>query len=235
LNGRRKAFEIIRSGEIGKIIHAKYNFRAPHRGDPNLPWTWWSDEKMGGGALGAIGSHAFDTLRWITGAEITSIFCQLQTHVKERRDEKSGEVRAVTTDDETNMLLRFADGEFVKDATANVSLSMVEYPIYQNRVEVFGTKGAVRVEFDGEIFVGKKGLESWEKLDIELNRAVEGVKNTGWNNGFLAFAEPIIKALQNGETAVENAATFEDGYRNQILLDAARESNEKGSVVKLAS
>lgn len=233
LNGRMKVCELIRAGEIGKIIHAKYNFRAPHRGDPNLPWTWWSDEKMGGGALGAIGSHAIDTLRWITGAEISQIFCQLQTHVKERRDEKSGEMRVVTTDDETNMLLRFADGEFVEDATANVSLSMVEYPVYQNRVEVFGTKGALRVEFDGEIFVGKKGVESWEKLDIELNKAVEGVKNTGWNNGFLAFAEPIIKAMQNGETTVENAATFEDGYRNQIVLDAARESNEKGCAVKL--
>ena len=233
LNGRRRAFEMIGAGEIGKIIHAKYNFRAPHRGDPNLPWTWWSDEKMGGGALGAIGSHAFDTLRWMTGAEIAQVFCQLQTHVKERRDEKTNVMRAVTTDDETNMILRFAGGEFVEDATANVSLSMVEYPIYQNRVEIFGTTGAIRVEFDGEIFIGKKGVESWGKLDIELNRAVEGVKNTGWNNGFLAFAEPIIKALRNGETMVKNAATFEDGYRNQVLLDAAHKSNETGCAVKI--
>ena len=43
LNGRRKAYEMIRAGEIGKIRHLKYNFRAPHRGDPNSPWTWWSD------------------------------------------------------------------------------------------------------------------------------------------------------------------------------------------------
>ena len=77
LNGRRRAFEMIRSGEIGKIRHAKYNFRAPHRGDPNLPWTWWSDEKQGGGALGAIVSHVFDTLRWFTDAEISGVFCQL--------------------------------------------------------------------------------------------------------------------------------------------------------------
>lgn len=235
LNGRIKAFEMIRAGEIGKIIHAKYNFRAPHRGDPNLPWTWWSDAKMGGGALGAIGSHAFDTLRWMIGAEIESVFCQLQTHVKNRRDENSGEMRRVTTDDETNMILRFAGGKSVEDATANVSLSMVEYPIYQNRVEIFGTTGALRVEFDGEILVGRKGVEDWEKLDIELNRAVEGVKNTGWNNGFLAFAAPVIKALRNGETTVENAATFEDGYRNQLVLDAARESNETGCAVKIES
>ncbi len=62
LNGRRKAKEIIESGEIGKVRHAKYNFRAPHRGSPDSPWNWWSDIKSGGGALGAIGSHVFDSL-----------------------------------------------------------------------------------------------------------------------------------------------------------------------------
>ena len=91
----------------------------------------------------------------------------------------------------------------------------------------------MRVEFDGELFVGKPGEESWIKADIKPNPAVEGARNTGWNNGFLALAEPIIKALQNGETSVENAATFEDGYRNQVVLDAARESSEKGCAVKL--
>ncbi len=233
LNGRKKAFEMIRAGNLGKIRHAKYNFRAPHRGDSSLPWTWWSDETQGGGALGAIGSHVFDTLRWMTGAEISKIFCQLQTHVKDRRDERTGEMREVTTDDEANLILRFADGEFTEDATANVSLSMVEYPIYQNRVEIFGTKGAVRVEFDGELFVGEAGKESWQKLDLNLNEAVEGVRNTGWNNGFLAFATEIVEALREGKTSVENGATFEDGYKIQVALDAARESSRTGKMISL--
>lgn len=233
LNGRRRAFEMIRGGDIGKIIHAKYNFRAPHRGDVNLPWTWWSDENAGGGALGAIGSHAFDTLGWLLGAEIKSVFCQLQTQVKQRRDEKTGEMRDVTSDDETNMILRFSDSDWAQNATANVSLSMVEYPIYQNRVEVFGTKGAIRVEYDGELFVGNAGEENWQKTDISLNQAVEGARNTGWNNGFLAFATELIEALKDGKTAVENAATFADGCKIQLALDAARESNKTGAVVKI--
>jgi predicted dehydrogenase len=233
LNGRRRAFELLRNGEIGKVRHAKYNFRAPHRGDTSLTWTWWSDEAQGGGALGAIVSHVFDSLRWFTGAEISSVFCQLQTHVKERRDEKAGEMRRVTTDDEANLILRFSDGDFTEDATANISVSMVEYPIYQNRIELFGSKGAIRVEFDGELFVGYAGEESWKKIDLELNEAVEGVRNTGWNNGFLTFANEIINALKQGKTEVENAATFEDGYKIQLALDAARKSNETGMQVNL--
>ena len=233
LNGRRQAREILQSGEIGKIRHAKYNFRAPHRGSPESPWNWWSETSMGGGALGAIGSHVFDSLRWFTNAEISRIFCQLQTHVKERIDKKSGEMKAVSTDDEANLILRFADGGLCEDATANVSLSMVEYPAYQNRVEFFGTKGAIRVEYDGEFFIGKPDGETWRRVEIDLNEGLENVRDTGWNNGFLAFATEIVKAIQTGETTIENAATFADGYQVQLLMDAARESDETGAVVKL--
>lgn len=232
LNGRRRAFEMVRAGEIGKIRHAKYNFRAPHRGDPQAPWTWWSDAAQGGGALGAIGSHVFDSLRSLTGAEISRVFCQLQTHVKQRRD-AGGTLRAVTTDDEANLILRFADGDYTADATANVSVSMVEYPIYQNRVELFGTRGALRIEFDGELFVGKPGVESWQRIEIDLNPALEGVRNTGWNNGFLAFAGEITRALRAGETTVANAATFEDGYQVQLALEAARASDASGKMIEL--
>ena len=233
LNGRRTARRMIFDGEIGKIRHVKYNFRAPHRGGADLPWNWWSDLNAGGGALGAIGSHVFDSLRWFTGAEISSVFCQLQTHVKERRDAKSGQIRAVTTDDETNLILRIADGELTEDATANVSLSMVEYPSYQNRIEIFGTSGAVRVEHDGELFVGKAGEEAWRKVEIDLNESVDGARATGWNNGFLAFATEIVKTLRAGETSVAKAATFADGYRVQLLMDAARESDKTRAAVNL--
>ncbi len=82
--GRQKAYAMIRNGEIGKIRHAKWNFRAPHRGDPNLPWNWWSDIEHGGGALGAINSHIIDSFNWFLGADVSSVFCQLQTHVKRR-------------------------------------------------------------------------------------------------------------------------------------------------------
>jgi predicted dehydrogenase len=220
LNGRRKAFELIRDGEIGKIRHVKYNFRAPHRGDESLPWTWWSD------------AHIFDSLRWFTGAEISQVFCQLQTHVK-RREDAEGNLREVTSDDESNLILRFAGNELTEDATASISTSMVEYPAYQNRMELFGTAGALRVEYDGELFVGKPGEGTWQKVEIDLNDRLETAANTGWNNGFLVFAREIVRALQAGETELENAATFEDGYKIQIALDAARESSASGCAVKI--
>lgn len=232
LNGRKKAYEMIRANEIGKIRHIRYDFRAPHRGNPELPWNWWYDATQGGGVLGAIVSHIFDSIHWLAGTDISTVFCQLQTHIKQRRD-KDGVLHQVTSDDEANLLLRLSDSDFVEDATANISASMVEYPAYQNRMEIFGSKGSLRIEFDGELFIGKPDREEWSRVAVEPNEELEGVKNTGWGTAFLAFAKELIRALREGQTTLHHAATFEDGYKVQLALDAARKSNELGCVVKL--
>ncbi|MBA4183069.1 MAG: Gfo/Idh/MocA family oxidoreductase [Acidobacteria bacterium] len=233
LHGRLKAFEIIRSGEIGAIRHAKCNFRNGSRGKADTAWNWWSDQRVGGGALGAVGSHSIDSLLWLLDAEVSDVFCQLHTHVKKRRDEESGEMREVTTDDEANLVLHFADSDSATDATGTISVSMVEYPDYKNQVELFGTKGSLRIEHRGELFIGKADAKDWRAIDVNLGKAVEGIPDTGFSRGFMNFAPKIVEAIQTGETRIEHAATFEDGCKIQKVLDAARKSNETGAMVKL--
>lgn len=233
-HGRKAAFEMIRAGEIGKIRHAKYVFRAPNRGDASLPWNWWSDEKQGGGALGAIGSHVIDTLQWFLGADISEVFCQLQTHVKNRKDTQTEQLRAVTSDDETNLIFRFADGDLIEDATGTASISMVERPNYQHSVELVGTDGSLRIEYKGEVFLAKAGDEDWRRIeDISLGTQIEGAPDTGFSRGFMEFAPEIVQALREGKTEIEQAATFADGLQIQKVLDAARESHEKRCAVKI--
>jgi predicted dehydrogenase len=232
-NGRQKAFEILRNGDIGKIIHAKYDFRNASRGDTNLPWNWWSDESQGGGALGAIGSHVIDSFRWFLGADIASVFCQLQTHIKNRRDEKSDEMHRVTSDDESNLILRFADGDLTEDATGIVSVSMVERPKYKNLIEFFGTKGALRVGYRGEIFLAAENERDWREIEVEFDRPLENVADTGFARGFTSFAPKIIEAIQAGKSDIQHAATFADGLKVQEVIDAAHESNRIGAIVKI--
>ena len=226
--GRQKAYAMLRDGEIGKVRHAKYIFQAPHRGNPDIPWNWWSDIKQGGGALGAVGSHIIDSFNWFLGTEISSIFCQLQSQVKERRD-KNGELRPVTTDDESNMLLRFADGELTRDATGLVSVSMTEGPKYTNRIEFYGSGGALRIEHRGDVYIAKTGERDWSEVDVEFANPVEGVPDTGFSRGFMDFAPKIVEAIRDGKTEIEWAATFEDGLKVQRVLDAAHESNVAGA------
>jgi predicted dehydrogenase len=232
-NGRQKAQKMLHNGEIGKIIHAKYNFRNASRGTLDVPWNWWSDAGAGGGALGAIGSHIIDSFHWFLGAKISSVFCQLQTHVKERHDEKSGKMREVTSDDESNLILRFSGGDLTEDATGIVSVSMVEYSKYQNRIEFFGTEGAMRVGHRGEIFLAKKDDKDWREIEVNFDKPLEGIPDTGFSRGFMSFAPKIVEAIVEGRTEIENAPTFADGLRVQEVLDAAQKSNKTGVVVKL--
>lgn len=231
-SGRQTAREMLRNGEIGKVRHAKYNFRAPHRGDPNLPWNLWSDINAGGGALGAITSHIIDSFHWFLDADISHVFCQLQTHIKERRGE-NGELQPVTADDESNLVLRFGDSNLTSDATGLISVSMTENPKYHNRMEFFGTDGAMRVDHRGELYVAKTGETDWRSIDVGLGEPVESVADTGFSRGFMDFAPKIIEAIREGKTQIRHAATFEDGLTVQIVLDAARESNKSGCVVKI--
>ena len=230
-HGRRTAWKMMREGLIGKVRHAKYNFRVPHRGDPNVAWNWWSDAEAGGGALGAINSHIIDSFNWFLEADISSVFCQLQTHIKQRPYD--GVLRDVTTDDEANMLLRFADGDFTDDATGLVSVSMVEQPEYVNRLEFFGTEGAVRIDQRGELWIAKNGEKGWTDIAVDLGLAIPGIADSGFPRAFMTFAPHIVEAIRNGETSIEHAATFADGVRVQRVLDAARESNATGAVVTL--
>jgi predicted dehydrogenase len=232
LPGRQKAFAMLRDGAIGKIGHAKYNFRAGYRADTSLPWNWWSDIEQGGGALGAINSHIIDSFRWLLGTEVSSVSCQLRTHVKERSFD--GAKRKVTSDDEANMILRFADSELTGGATGLVSVGMAELPEYQNRVELFGSEGAMRIDGNGELFLAKNGESSWMQIETDIGKLVDGMPDSGFSRGSMFLAPKIVDAIAAGRTEIENAATFEDGHQVQKVLDAARESDAEGRVVNLS-
>jgi len=232
LPGRIRMRELLRQREIGKVRHAQVVFRSDSRADTNRPWNWWSDVKQGGGTLGAIGSHVIDGFHWLLSAEISEVFGNLATHVRERED-KTGKLRAVTTDDEVSLLLRFAESELTAGATANVSLSMVDPGKTEHRLEIFGSQGGLMIEEAGELWQSKVGDGEWRRVETERGDLASGMRDGGWARGFTAFSKQIVEALRDGRTTIEGAATFEDGYRTQLVLDAARRANESGCWTKV--
>jgi predicted dehydrogenase len=234
LNSRRVMRGMLQTGAIGTVRHCNYVFRSDYRGVADRPWDWWSDEAMGGGALGAIGSHVVDSFRWILSAEVTKVLGMLTTHIKQRRDKTSGGVRPVTTDDEAKLLFRFSDGPHTEGATGAASISVVESGKYENRFEVYGTKGALMVEETGELWLSPVGSGAWRPVPVEQDHMAVGMREGSWSRGFTAFSVAICEALRAGRTTVKDAATFEDGYRVQLALDAIRASNESGCWVTIS-
>jgi predicted dehydrogenase len=225
LNSRRVMRGMLQTGAIGAVRHCNYVFRSDYRGIADRAWDWWSDETMGGGALGAIGSHVVDSFRWILSAEVTKVLGMLTTHIKQRPD-KAGGMRVVTTDDEAKLLFRFSDGPHTENATGAASISVVESGKYENRLEVYGSKGALMVEETGELWLSPTGSGAWRPVQVEQDHMARGMREGSWSRGFTAFSIAICEALRAGKTTVKDAATFADGYRVQLVLDAIRASNE---------
>ena len=228
LKSRRMMRSMLTSGAIGAVHHCNYVFRSDYRGVLDRPWDWWSDETMGGGTLGAIGSHVVDSFRWILSTEMSAVSCMLTTHIAERPDKSTGAIRRVTSDDEAKLHFRFADSALTQKATGSAALSVLESGSYENRLEIYGSTGALMVEETGELWHSPAGSGVWQPVQVHQDPMAPGMRPASWSRGFAAFACDMVEALREGRKTVEGAATFEDGYRVQLVLDAARASNASG-------
>ena len=228
LPARLELHRLCREGHLGSIRHAEYLLHSPGRRDPALPWSWWSDRECGGGALGAIGSHAVDSLRHLLG-EVESVRGSLATLIPQRRDPASGTMRAVTADDYAAAWLRFASG-----ARATLLVSTVEGE-REHRLTLAGSEGCARLDEQQPLRTAL-GREPWKTAGApeDLPPSTElGIPDTDWARAFLRFSRRIVEAVLEGRAQVDGAATFEDGHRVQRVLDAVRRSEERGSWVEV--
>src|SRR5262249_30352578 len=78
--GTAYCLELVRDGYLGALrmmeFSAHFGFRAAA---DDYDWNWWSDESKGGGALGAVASHALDLLRQAAGSP-RRVLCELKTY-----------------------------------------------------------------------------------------------------------------------------------------------------------
>lgn len=227
---RRLLREWIATGRFGRILHASYRIQSPGLRDGNRPWSWWFDAARGGGTLGALGSHAVDSLRVLLG-EVEGVQGRLGTAHPTRPDPETDQAREVTADEMAFAWLRFRSG-----ASAEISLSPVE-AVRLHRMTVAGTGGWAQLDEQGPLLAAF-GDQAPEEIgvddDLSGNAELE-IPDTDWARSFLRFARQIVRTLQSGESRVALAADFEDGHRNQQVLDAIRAANAAAAWIPVES
>ncbi|MEO6394841.1 MAG: Gfo/Idh/MocA family oxidoreductase [Devosia sp.] len=101
----RQARELVKSGALGKIrvVQAEYaqDWLSTPADPGNKQAAWRTDPKRSGagGAIGDIGTHAYNLLRFVSGLQTEAVSADLQSFVKGRK-----------VDDNVHILLRFKRG-----------------------------------------------------------------------------------------------------------------------------
>ncbi|MFM9048019.1 MAG: Gfo/Idh/MocA family protein, partial [Cyanobium sp.] len=75
--------ELLQQGVLGEPWLVKLDWLMSSRADASRPWSWYSQAAAGGGVLGALGTHAFDTLHWLIGPTV-ALQSRLSTAIAER-------------------------------------------------------------------------------------------------------------------------------------------------------
>lgn len=206
----RYAKHLIEQGTLGKINHVYSQYLQSWSINEEVPLFWrFRKELSGSGALGDLGSHILDLKRFLVG-ETVRVFADAGTIVKERSLLGGEGKGTVDVDDFCHVLARFEDG-----ASSSMSISRFAFGRgnYQ-QVEIFGTRGALvyNLEEEDSIHVKLGEDQAFQKVDIP--------------DSFAANQMQSFFDLLNGRGDGLDA-TIEDGYLNQLTLDAIIQSSEE--------
>lgn len=213
---RARIAELIHGGDLGEIRHVNItNIGASWANPASRPkGDWWSDATMGGGRMGANGSHQIDMLRWWLG-EPASVIGQALTVVPDRVCKNTGEPWTATSDDLSHMTLEMQSG-----ALAQVFMSGVASANMGNDTQVFGTKGTITLSNSDEKLYFAKAGESFHDISVkDPNASLDGLNKGIWNVSVLAALQELCGAIKD-DRALQRGASFVDGLRNQMVVDA---------------
>jgi len=217
---RRKVKALIESGFIGEIRHALITNIGPSWATPETrpKGDWWSLKDQGGGRLGANGSHQVDLLRWWCG-EPAAVVGQALTMVPNRIDKATGTPWIATADDTTHFTLEMRSG-----AVVTVFLSGVARHSMDNVTQIYGSEGTILLNnSDERVMVAKAGEPFTDMSETDPNAALPGVNKGIWNVSVVSLMRELASAIGERRQPREGA-TFHDGWRNQLVLDAVQQS-----------
>jgi predicted dehydrogenase len=220
----RYARELVQNGTLGDIYHVSMDYlQSWALPQCNTPLVWrFIKEKAGSGALGDLGSHALDLVRFVTGKNYTKVIADAETFIKERPLPGGGSGIS-DVDDFCNYMTRLEGG-----ASAHFQISRFCYGRgnYQ-RMEIYGSKGALVYWLDRnqgkdelEICAGKPFGDLGMYIPVQVPRHFAGDQSQ-------SFAD-ILNGRGDG-----TAATIRDGYENQKVLDAIIASFEEKKWISL--
>ena len=197
----------ISNGKIGNLRNLHIISRDPE--PPPISYI-----KESGGLFRDMTIHDFDMARFIMGCEVEEVFaygnCLVDTAIGE-----AGDIDSAT------VLLKFENG-----AIATIENSRESKYGYDQRLEVFGSEGAIKVgnPLKSEVCIATEiGSTSDRHLNFFMDR---------YESSYLEEIRVFIDSLKNNKPM---PVTGEDGLKAMILAEAANQSLKENRPIQIDS
>jgi UDP-N-acetylglucosamine 3-dehydrogenase len=208
-----KAKEILKTGKLGKVLTFRTAFGHPGPEgwsvDGKGSWFFRKAEAVMG-AMGDLGVHKSDLIRWLLDDEVTEVAAFVSTLHKENTD----------VDDNATCILRMKGG-----AVGSLVASWTQYKGGDNSTVLWCENGVMHI-----------GTHPEDQVIVELrDGSVERYKVGAMATNEKQTASGVIDAFVNSiVTATPPSISGEEGLKSLQVILAAFESQASGKFVSLA-
>jgi len=239
------AKKLIDEGAIGRIYHFHARYLQEWIMDPDFPLVWrLRKDVAGSGALGDLGAHSVDLAHLLVG-DIASVAALARTFIKERPlPENPAKKGKVDVDDGVESLIEFKNGAIGHLTASRFCGGRKNY----QHIEIYGEKGSISFNLE-RINELKVHLRSHDVKDLEpsfhdtlITEAYHPYWENWWPHGHVIGWEHaqihevyhLLNAIANDRNVGPIGATFEDGYRCNVVLDSIIKSASTGKRIQVS-
>jgi len=236
----RLARQLIEQGALGKIYHLRgcYLQEPGHNPSAPLEECWYATGTRSGILLG-IGSHIIDMARFLIG-EVASVTGLVRTW-NPTRVNRSGATEIVTADEGNLALVEFSNGTTGTLESSGVATGRKN----QHTWEINGAKASLRWDLEDPNHLWVYSDEAMPQVhgftSVSVTDASHPLQtvylpighNAGWEYGHVHALHHFVDCVVNGQSVAPYGATFDDGYRCQVIMDAIMKSSRTGRRIEL--
>jgi len=213
---------LMTEGAVGRVLHVQGRWLGARWADEASPTTWRMDrEQAGHGAMGDMGVHMVDLVRWTCGE-----FARVTAHAGIAYPAKpvAGTTKPTDAEDFVSLV-----GELASGAQVSFVASRAAHGRNEHALEISGTRGALAYRLtreDPRWYTGQLSMASsgggFTPVAVEAP-AVEGTDpmDVLGRATIAPLAARLLAAIRGEGPADPSLA---DGLRAQLVLEAAREA-----------
>ena len=236
-----QAKKMIKEGVLGEIRHYHARYSQSWLVDPKAPRLWRMQKQYAGsGAHGDINAHIIDLARFLVG-EFDEVSGQMHTFIKQRPlPDNPKKMGRVSVDDAAQFIGRFKNG-----ALANLEATRFATGRKNHiHIEINGVKGSLEFNledmnrlkyFDNSVPLDRQGFSD---IIVTQQNGVHPYVGQWWPPGhiigyehtFVHTIADFINAVAEGKSV---QPTFEDGLKNQQVLESVEKSANTRRWVKV--